>query len=83
MAFFEPEPPPETDNVQELKRYCYDMFRLVANAIELLETGRFDVQYAAPAKAREGTLAFADGTQWNPGSGKGFYEYRSGAWVKL
>jgi hypothetical protein len=31
----------------------------------------------------EGLVAFANGTDWNPGSGAGLYEYRGGAWNKL
>ena len=38
---------------------------------------------AAPARPREGLIVFADGTEWNPGGGKGAYQYLSGAWVKL
>lgn len=38
--------------------------------------------YAAP-KPREGLIAAADGTNWNPGAGKGLYIYYGGAWNKL
>lgn len=38
---------------------------------------------AAPASPANGTLAYADGTSWNPGSGEGFYGRQAGAWVKL
>lgn len=38
---------------------------------------------AAPSKKREGMIVFADGTNWNPGTGKGVYAYYSGAWNKL
>jgi hypothetical protein len=34
----------------------------------------------APAKPQPGQLVFADGTNWNPGSGRGLYYYDSG-WV--
>lgn len=40
-------------------------------------------QHVEPAKAREGQLVFADGTDWNPSSGKGVYVYQDAAWVKL
>lgn len=83
MPAFVPEPPPETNDVSELRRYCYEMFQLVSDNLELLTQGRFDVLTAAPAKPRDGMIVYADGTTWNPGSGKGTYEYRSGAWVKL
>ena len=39
-----------------------------------------DTLYAAPSKPRDGILALADGTTWNPGSGAGVYLYRAGAW---
>jgi hypothetical protein len=39
-----------------------------------------DTLYAAPLKPREGMIVKADGTTWNPGSGAGFYGYRSSAW---
>ena len=38
----------------------------------------------APAKPRDGMVAFADGTNWNPGgTGAGVYVYASSAWIKL
>jgi hypothetical protein len=39
--------------------------------------------YAEPLRPRDGMVVFADGTAWNPGSGRGVYLYSSGAWVKL
>lgn len=40
-------------------------------------------RYSAPPKPREGFIAFADGTTWNPGTGKGIYYYDGSGWVKL
>lgn len=37
----------------------------------------------APAKPREGMVVLADGTNWNPGAGAGFYGYYGAAWTKL
>jgi hypothetical protein len=36
-----------------------------------------------PEKPQEGMMVLADGTDWNPGSGAGFYGYRGGAWVLM
>ena len=36
-----------------------------------------------PAKPKTGMVVLADGTNWNPGSGAGFYGYYGGAWSKL
>lgn len=37
----------------------------------------------APVKLREGTIAIADGTNWDPGSGAGTYVYRGATWRKM
>ena len=34
-------------------------------------------------KPRDGDIRYADGTNWNPGSGAGIYAYVGGAWTKL
>lgn len=49
----------------------------------MLVSSLFKVTYVAPAKPRETMLVFADGTSWDPGSGRGLYMYISGAWIKL
>lgn len=41
------------------------------------------MSYAAPSKLVTGTIVLADGTDWNPGSGAGFYGYYAGSWHKL
>lgn len=37
----------------------------------------------APAKPGDGLIVLADGTNWNPGAGAGYYGYHSNAWNKL
>lgn len=39
--------------------------------------------HAVPAKPREGIIVYADGTDWDPGSGEGYYGYYGAAWRKL
>lgn len=65
-----------------------DFLLKVANAINKIIDGdlsviRFEVLTVEPSNKPEGTLAFADGTVWNPGSGAGLYERRGGTWNKL
>lgn len=39
--------------------------------------------HVAPTRPREGDTLLADGTNWNPGAGKGVYTYYNSAWNKL
>ena len=56
----------------------------ISQEFDMITQGRFlPVLASAPAKPREGMLAIADGVNWNPGSGKGLYEYKSAGWSKL
>jgi len=43
-----------------------------------LDTLTLRTQTTAPGTPVDGMLAFADGTSWNPGSGKGLYVYNGG-----
>lgn len=47
------------------------------------DTVRLKPLAVALAKPRDGDVVFADGTNWNPGSGRGPYCYSSGVWVRL
>ena len=51
--------------------------------INNIADGHFDVSNAAPDKPRTGDIRYADGTDWNPGSGEGIYFYNGTAWVNL
>ena len=78
---YTPEGPPE---LSKLPEYIYREFLRISAEFGLIAEGRYwEPKAAAPAKPREGMIVVADGTNWNPGSGKGAYEYKSGSWVKL
>lgn len=67
-----------------LDEYIRDELASISRVIAKLEEGRsFLVLHAPPDKIRENMLVIADGTDWNPGSGAGYYERKGGAWVKL
>lgn len=84
MEFF-PRPGPQSadEDFRKLVRWAENEFQRLARS--LTETGLVPMQelHVEPEKPREGMLARADGTDWNPGGGKGTYEYVDGAWVKL
>ena len=76
---YEPTHPGEGITVEwlyyELQRVSSEMYRP--------DVLRLEVLHIEPERPQDGMLAFADGTDWNPGSGAGTYERRGGAWVKL
>jgi len=39
--------------------------------------------FAEPPRPREGMIVYADGVEWNPGSGKGIYNYNGTIWIAL
>ena len=63
-----------------LATFLADELRAISDAIS---TPAIEFRNVAPAKPREGMIYGADGTNWNPGSGKGVYCYYGGAWTKL
>lgn len=59
----------------ELSRLEQSFFDL--DMIQLKET------FVAVPFPRDGMTVFADGTQWNPGAGRGVYTFYGGVWNKL
>lgn len=81
---YAPEPLSGELTLEQLSEYISRELGRISGEFQLAEEGgAIPIRYREPAKPREGMLAIADGTEWNPGSGKGLYEYRSGAWAKL
>jgi len=55
-----------------------DVFRLEPTNVDPIDQGGED-----KGKPRNGDIRYADGTNWNPGSGAGIYAYIGSAWTKL
>lgn len=66
----------------EARRFLEEELSRVA---DIINSGSFclPVLSEPPAKPEDGVIAYADGSNWNPGSGLGFYGYENGSWVKL
>jgi hypothetical protein len=74
---------PEGGSVQDRVAFLTDEIRKVMTELDEYRVAFKSVTHVAPAKPREGMVRFADGTNWNPGAGTGYYAYVSGAWAKL
>lgn len=68
-----------------LKAWLADQLRQIANELSSpsVRSIRLGVLGAEPAKYANGDIVYADGSNWDPGSGAGFYGREGGAWVKF
>lgn len=80
---YEPGHPPA--QLEDLVLYLQQELLQISAALRMVEEGVYlKIWQIAPPKPREGQIVVAAGAPgWNPGSGKGAYEYKSGSWVKL
>ncbi len=58
----------------DLDSYLQQELGLIAQILSIIADGLIDVRNVAPEKPRNG-IYYADGTDWNPGSGRGIYRY--------
>ena len=70
--------------LEEIPKFVDNMFLEIRPVLDLVRDGHLDVTTVAPTKPQQGSIRYADGTSWDPGTGEGIYFYNSaGAWVKL
>jgi hypothetical protein len=74
---YRPEPPRNSDPAAYTFHELQDLARALEEAKEHVT---WQTLNAAPARPVEGMVVKADGTNWNPGSGAGTYQYRAGTW---
>ena len=77
------QPAPVPVNSSELSVYLLSELAKIQAAIAAVSLGHLDKTYTSPTKSRDGDIRYADGTQWNPGSGQGIYYYRDTTWIFL
>lgn len=82
MTEYAPEAPPITLE-PELQEYLNRELSRIGDAVRRTSEVVLSVTNVAPTKPEEGTVLYADGVNFNPGSGEGFYGYVNGVWVKL
>lgn len=84
MAYKAPPSIPNTDDpgfrvflLNELRKIAQESSRITTEEVQ------FYVHHAEPIKKDKGLVVYADGTDWNPGSGGGLYEYNGTSWTAL
>jgi hypothetical protein len=83
MADYAPVPYHGKGDAKSLQEWVERELTQIARTFQSFTQTQLEVLNVAPSKPREGMVVFADGTNWNPGSGRGFYGYRSGSWRKM
>lgn len=71
------------EELSELQDYLSRELEKIQVAFTLMDFIRLKVYTVEPQRPRDGQVVFADGVEWNPGSGEGFYGYYNSTWNKL
>jgi putative cell wall-binding protein len=78
------ERPIRFDSVDEVSEWAWKQLQKIE---ETLNVGpkiiKLSTSNKEPVKRKDGMVVLADGTNWNPGAGQGYYGYYAGAWHKL
>ena len=71
---------PENITLPDEWLWLMEEFRKLANVLRAVDGTRLTLieLHQAPTKPRDGEIYFADGTDWDPGSGRGLYYYDGG-----
>ena len=80
---YAPDPIASDAKLPEFITYTMRELQRLSGVLEVALAREIEFLNVAPDKPREGMIRGADGTNWNPGGGKGVYAYHSGAWNKL
>jgi len=75
-----PNPPPVGGiTVASLAEWLYRTLRDLAGVLQSVH--HYEVLHTAPDKPKIGDVYYADGSDWNPGSGEGLYVYTAAGYV--
>lgn len=83
MARYLPESIPDFPEVQGLAEFLSRELRRIGGEVGLASEITLDTRHTPPAKPRDGMIVYADGTDWNPGQGAGFYGRMNAQWILL
>lgn len=73
MPYVPKHPPPVAQEQSPFTQWIENELQAIARTFQESEQIKFTVQHAAPERPREGMVAFADGTDWNPSQSRGSF----------
>lgn len=73
------------NDIEDIPTFLQEEFRRISIAVHHVSAGHLEEVHVEPNKPRTGDIRFADGTNWNPGGGRGLYYYDllSSAWIRF
>ena len=75
--------PSSANTVDNLRLWVNnELIRIANNFTVEAQSTRLPVLHSSPKKPQTGEIVFADGTDWNPGSGRGLYYYDNN-WINI
>lgn len=74
---------PNFTDIESARDYIFKELLEVTKAFAQIEDIVLVELNVEPDRPRDGMIVLADGTNFNPGSGAGFYGRRGGAWQLL
>lgn len=80
---YKPSPVPPDVDAQQLGEWAEKELSTLYEQVTNFSTIQHNVLHVEPDRVQEGLTAVADGTNWNPGFGKGMYVYYNAAWNRL
>jgi len=82
MTQYEPHPGPVISDadMQKIVSYVYRELKSVSTAFDGVQAIQLQMLHVAPPRLITGMIVLADGTDWNPGHGRGFYGYDGSIW---
>ena len=66
-------PNPVPSDPEDLPRYIFEELLKLQCALEENPTTFIEVKNSTPARKKQGDIVYADGTNFDPGSGEGIY----------
>ena len=81
VTLYEPGPLPE--EADDLGLYLVTELKRLGSILYNQATFRLERIHIEPKRPRAGDIRYADGTDWNPGSGEGVYLFNGTSWTKF
>jgi hypothetical protein len=74
-------PPPEVEDVGIWT--MMELLKITDSFAQMKQEVTLELTVAEPPKVHDGLVRYADGVDWDPGAGEGFYGYYQNGWHKL